>query len=421
MISLTQVISGTHFLDCQLLYLWISRKIPKSLIYSTNHALRIRIMTQDLIHPSTLLRPEIANLEAYTPIQPFEVLSKRLGIPAEQIVKLDANENPYGPLPVVAEALAEYPYYHIYPDPQQSELRAALSEFTGVPAEHILPTHGADEFLDYLCRLFLQPDEAIINCPPTFGMYSFDAKLSGARVINVARQANFQMDVEGIEAAVSDVVADSENPTCKILFLTSPNNPSGTWLPDADLERLLALPVLVVLDEAYVEFANQPSRAAWVLARENLVVLRTFSKAAGIAGLRLGYGICPQWLMNELWKFKQPYNVNVAASVAGLVSLQHADQIMANVERLKAERDRLFDALQQVPYLTPHPTEANFILCDVHGETETTRSGAKLKAALEQRGILLRYYNKPGLENCIRVSVGRPDQTDRLVAALASV
>jgi len=363
--------------------------------------------------PQSLLRPEIADLEEYTPIQPFEVLSKRLGIPADQIVKLDANENPYGPLPAVAEALAEYPYYHIYPDPQQSALRAALSKYVDVPAEYILPTHGADELLDYLCRLFLRTDDAIINCPPTFGMYSFDAKLEGAQVFNATRCADFSTDVERIES----IVNDPNSPPCKILFLTSPNNPSGTWLPDDALTRLLRLPILVVLDEAYVEFADLPSRASWVLARENLVILRTFSKAAGIAGLRLGYGICPLWLMAELWKFKQPYNVNVAASVAGLVSLQHADQILVNVEKLKAERARLFVALQDIPFLTPHPTEANFILCDVQADA-SGNSGFVLKQRLEKEGILIRYYNKPGLENCIRISVGRPDQTDRLLAAL---
>ena len=131
--------------------------------------------------PRTLLRPELANLEEYTPILPFEVLSKRLGIPIDGIVKLDANENPYGPLPAVLEALAEYNYYHIYPDPQQTELREALAGYVGVPAEHILPTHGADEMLDYLGRLLLVPGDAIIDCPPTFGMYSFDAQLEGAR------------------------------------------------------------------------------------------------------------------------------------------------------------------------------------------------------------------------------------------------
>lgn len=380
-------------------------------------------------HPSSLLRPEILNLEEYTPIQPFEVLSQRLGIPVDQIVKLDANENPYGPLPVVAEALAEYPFYHIYPDPQQAELRAALSQFVGVPVEHILPTHGADEMLDYLCRLFLQPGDAILNCPPTFGMYSFDAGLVGAQTVEVWRKEDYSLDVEAIEKRVSEigdwrVEIKSQSPISnlqshpipKLLFLTSPNNPSGNWLPDAELRRLLALPVLVVLDEAYVEFADLPSRADWVLNYNNLVILRTFSKAAGIAGLRLGYGICPAWLMEQLWKFKQPYNVNVAASVAGLASLRHVDQIMAVVEILKAERNRLFAALQNVPYLRPYPSHANFVLCNV-----VARDAKSLKQALEQRGILVRHYNKPGLQNCIRISVGRPEQTDRLLAVLHEI
>lgn len=373
-------------------------------------------------HPADLLRPEIADLEEYTPIQPFEVLSRRLGIPAERIVKLDANENPYGPLPGVAEALAEYPFYHIYPDPQQAELRAALSGFVGVPAEHILTTHGADEMLDYLCRLFLQPGDAILNCPPTFGMYSFDAGLVGGKTIEVWRKSDHAVDVEAIEKSLGlgdgaltarDQIPSSAQPKVKLLFLTSPNNPSGNWLSDADLQRLLALPVMVVLDEAYVEFADHPSRADWVLRYDNLVILRTFSKAAGIAGLRLGYGICPAWLMAQLWKFKQPYNVNVAASVAGLASLQHVDQIMAVVGKLKDERNRLFALLQTIPYLSPYPTQANFILCDVVG-----RDAKQLKQGLEQRGVLVRHYNKPGLQNCIRISVGRPEQTDRLLEIL---
>ncbi len=374
-----------------------------------------------LSHPATLLRPEIRDMEEYTPIQPFEVLSKRLGIPAERIVKLDANENPYGPLPVVAEALAEYPFYHIYPDPEHTELRAALSQFAGVPAENILPSHGADELLDYLCRLFLQPGDAIINCPPTFGMYSFDAGLVGGKVIEVWRKADFSLDVAEI-LAVGDRQATLEQQSSivshqssmpKLLFLTSPNNPSGNWLPDADLRRLLKLPIMVVLDEAYVEFADYSSRAAWVLEHDNLVIWRTFSKAAGIAGLRLGYGICPTWLMEQMWKFKQPYNVNVAATVAGLASLRHVDQIMAVVARLKDERNRLFALLQGVAYLQPFPTQANFILCNVVG-----RNAKELKQALEQQGILVRHYNKVGLQNCIRISVGRPEQSDRLLEVL---
>ena len=360
--------------------------------------------------PENLLRAQVRALEPYVPILPFEVLSRRLGIPPERIVKLDANENPYGPVPAVLEALAAYPYYHIYPDPQQTELRDALSEFTGAPAANILPGHGADELLDYLCRVFLRPGDAIVNCPPTFGMYEFDAGLAGARVVEVWRDKDYALDVAGVEQAVR------EQPNVKLLFLTSPNNPSGNRLPDAELRRLLELPVMVVLDEAYVEFSEHPSRAPWVLERENLVVLRTFSKAAGIAGLRLGYGIFPAWLMPHLWTFKQPYNVNVAASVAGLASLRHADQIRRVVGLLKAERARLFALLAATPCLRPYPSEANFILCDVVG-----RDARALKQALEQRGILVRHYARPGLENCIRVSVGRPEQTDALGAALREI
>lgn len=389
----------------------------------------------------SLLKPHLAGLETYTPIQPFEVLSQRLGIPAHDIVKLDANENPYGAHPAVAEALAEYAYYHIYPDPQQTELRQALADHLrgeqnqsgavaadgegagvvpkSVPVEQILPSHGGDEILDYLCRLFLGPGDAIINTPPTFGMYSFDAKLVGAEVLEVWRTDDYHVDVDETCKLVNAAAQNEESVQPKIVFLTSPNNPSGNWLPDSDLQRLLKLPVIVVLDEAYVEFAPENSRAAWVLERDNLVVVRTFSKSAGIAGLRLGYGIFPEWMMPVIWKFKQPYNVNVAATVAGLASLRHADEMQSIVEKIRGERDRLYRALQDVPYLSPYPSSANFILCGVENfRVEGSGDAAALKLALEQRGILVRYYQKPGLDNCIRISVGRPEQTDRLLDEL---
>ena len=354
-----------------------------------------------------LLNPHLADLDEYVPIEPFEVLSARLGIPSERIVKLDANENPYGPLPAATEALARYPHFHIYPDPRQSMLRDALGAFIGVPAAHILPGHGADELLDCLCRVFLAPGDTVIDTPPTFGMYSFDARLAGAKVVDVHRSDEFAVDVD----AVADAV---ERHGPKLLFLTSPNNPSGNWLRDDALERLLAMPVVVVLDEAYVEFADHPSRAGRVLGYDNLVVLRTFSKAAGIAGLRLGYGIFPQWLMHVLWKFKQPYNVNAAASVAGVASLRNADQIEAVVEKLKAERVRLYALLEALPGIETVPgSQANFILCRVLG-----RDARNLKLALESDGILVRHYDKPGLEGCIRISVGRPEHTDALIDAL---
>ena len=389
----------------------------------------------------SLLNPHLAGLEEYTPIQPFEVLSQRLGIPANEIVKLDANENPYGPHPAVSEALAEYAYYHIYPDPQQTELRQALaahleseqrqsgnakesdksanSAAPTVPVEQILPSHGTDEILDYLCRLFLGPGDAIINTPPTFGMYSFDAKLVGAEVLEVWRDEGYNVDVNGILDLVSSMAQRRETVRPKLLFLTSPNNPTGNWLPDKDLLRLLELPLIVVLDEAYVEFAVEASRTPWVLEHDNLVIIRTFSKSAGIAGLRLGYGIFPDWMMPLLWKFKQPYNVNVAATVAGLASLRHAEEMQAIVDKIRTERERLLRALEDVPYLSPFPSGANFVLSRVDNfKVEGSGDAAALKTALEQQGILVRYYQKPGLDNCIRISVGRPEQTDRLLAEL---
>ncbi len=356
------------------------------------------------------LNPHLARLEEYAPIDPFEVLSARLGIAAERIVKLDANENPYGPLPAAVEALARYPYFHVYPDPRQSMLRDALSAFIGVPAAHVLPGQGADELLDSLCRLFLAPGDAVINAPPTFGMYSFDARLAGAEVVHVPRLDDFSPDVEGVAAA-------AEAHRTKLLFLASPNNPSGGWLDDTALDRFLALPVVVVLDEAYVEFADHASRASRVLARDNLVVLRTFSKAAGIAGLRLGYGIFPDWLMHELWKFKQPYNVSAAASVAGVASLRCTDRIEEVVKTLKAVRSRLYERLATLPGIETVPgSQANFVLCRVIG-----RDARGLKLALERGGVLVRHYDQPGIENCIRISVGRPEHTDALVDALRSL
>ena len=386
-----------------------------------------------------LLLPHIADMEPYTPIEPFEVLSARLGRSPAQIVKLDANENPYGPHPAVREALAAYPFPHIYPDPEQHALRAALAEYVGVPAANIFPGHGADELIDLLCRVFLGPGDAIVNCPPTFGMYEFDAGLARARVVSVPRRADFSVDVERItnyelritngEAAnqrtderrmtkdAPRITHHAPRSTPKLLFLTSPNNPDGSLLTPDDLRLLLDLPVIVVLDEAYIEFAGlERSVARWVLERENLIVLRTFSKWAGIAGLRLGYGIFPGWLMPALWNAKQPYNVNVAATVAGLASLAHRAEIQTTVDALIVERERLLRELAKFPFLHPYPSQANFVLCRV-----VDRDAKTLKEALAARGILVRHYAKPGLENCIRVSAGRPEQTDALLAALADV
>src|SRR6185436_14092463 len=152
---------------------------------------------------SKLIRPDITSMEPYTPILPFEVLSARLGRDPKDIIKLDANENPYGPSPKVLAALGNLPYPHIYPDPESVALRTALAKNTGVPLENLLAGSGADELIDLIMRLFLQPGDTIIDCPPTFGMYAFDAAVNAGRVVKVPRRADFSVDIQAIEASIT--------------------------------------------------------------------------------------------------------------------------------------------------------------------------------------------------------------------------
>jgi histidinol-phosphate aminotransferase len=360
--------------------------------------------------PALLIRPHIREMPAYEPILPFEVLSQQLGLPAEKLIKLDANENPYGPLPEVRQALAALPYAHIYPDPESRALRQALSERLGLPVGNLLAGAGADELIDLLMRALLEPGDALINCPPTFGMYAFDGDANQARVINVPRRPDFSLDLPAIRQAVAEYQP-------KLLILASPNNPDGSLVPQEMLYELLALPVLLVLDEAYIEFA--PAGASLIQEapqRSNLVVLRTFSKWAGLAGLRVGYGAFPSALIPHLWKVKQPYNVSVAASEAAIVSLRGSERLQQVGQKLIAERQRLFERLAGIPWLRPYPSQANFILCRVLG-----RDARALKQALAQRGILVRYFNKPGLMDAIRISVGKPEQSETLLMALKEV
>jgi len=356
------------------------------------------------------------NFTPYTPIEPYEVLSERFGIPIEQIIKLDANENPYGISQFARKALAELSFAHIYPDPESRTLRTALARFTGVPVENLMAGAGADELIDLLLRVLLEPRDKVVNLPPTFGMYSFDTLLNAGQVCDVKRDAEFSIDLSAIHAAV-----EKQQP--KVLFLNTPNNPDGSFPTPQEIDDLLELPLMVVIDEAYIEFTSRGgklgeeiSRIRQVPERQNLVVLRTFSKWAGLAGLRVGYGAFPSWLMPTLWAAKQPYNVNVAASAAALASLGDIDYLAGNIEKLREERARLFDHLLRIPFLHPFPSQSNFILCKVSGI-----NAKDLKDWLARQGILLRYYNTPLLQDYIRISVGLAEQHAALLAALEAL
>jgi histidinol-phosphate aminotransferase len=364
-------------------------------------------MTMSRVDLEKFLRRSVRSLEPYTPIVPYEVLSERLSRRHDEIIKLDANENPYGPVPGVRVALAELDFPHIYPDPENRALSSALAEYTGVPFSNIFVGAGADELIDLIMRLFLDPGDKILDCPPTFGMYAFDASILAAETISVPRRSDFSLDITAIETAVAQHAP-------KLLFLASPNNPDGSLLPETDLLRLLELQLIVVLDEAYIEFARgECSRIEWVLQHSNLIVLRTFSKWAGLAGLRVGYGVFPSELMPQLWKTKQPYNVNVAATAAALTTLHEREQQLEIVACMVRERRRMERLLDEIMFLQVYPSQANFVLCRVNG-----RSARELHETLEGEGILVRYFDKPILRDHIRVSVGRPEHTDALITVL---
>lgn len=355
----------------------------------------------------SFIRSHLRKLKPYQPILPFEVLSIQLGRKPEDIVKIDANENPYGPPPEVREALGQLKFPYIYPDPESRRLRAALAEDSGLESDHILVGCGADELIDLIMRCVLDPGDKVVDCPPTFTMYEFDAAVNGAAVVKVPRKSDFSLNVELIADAV-----EREKPKC--IFLTSPNNPDGSIINDEDLLKILEMPILVVLDEAYTEFSGFESRMKWVKKHDNLIVLRTFSKRAGLAGLRVGYGAFPLSIIEYFWRAKQPYNVSVAAEVAACAALQNPIYLEKVKETLIKERERLFKLLKDVPFLNPYPSYSNFILCEVTSGMDAK----KLKDDLAKMGVMIRHYNNKELKGYVRVSVGKPEHTDALMECL---
>ncbi len=366
------------------------------------------------LDPEELLRHDLNDLPPYSM---GHVPIAHLG----KYVKLDLNENTFGPSPQAIAALSEMQHYNRYVG--QDELRQAIAHYVGVDVSHIVTSNGADEMIDLTQRVFLNHGDAIVDCPPSFEMYSFFARVNGAHIIQVPRRDDFSLDIDAIEHYYESGIANYQGEhdsrfairNLKLIFLANPSNPDGGVASRADIERLLALPAMLVLDEAYAEFAGE-SYAARVPTQPNLIVLRTFSKWAGLAGLRVGYCIAPRPVAARILQCKAPENVNAAGIVAARASLDDIEYLTANVRCIVEERERLSAALVKLGFLQPLPSRANFILCRVVG-----RDARQINDALAARDILIRVFDSPRLRNYIRIGVGKPEENQVLLQSLEKI
>lgn len=354
-----------------------------------------------------LVRQSIVELRPYHPVESPESLAARLGMPLDMIVKLDSNENPYGCSILVQEALASYDRYHFYPDAQATRVRSRLATYAGCNPEAIIVGNGADELIDLILLTLIDSGDEVLIPTPTFGVYKARAELFGGTAVTIPRDNQFDIDLDAMLAHVT--------PRTKVIFVTSPNNPTGNLATQQQVVRLLETGALVVVDEAYYEMSG---KSFVQLTREfdNLAVLRTFSKWAGIAGLRFGYGIFPEYLVQQIWKVKPPFNVNAAALLAVEASLDDMEYLHMTINRIRNEQRRMMRRLGALDFLTPFPSSANFILCGVDG-----LDAADVHRRLADRGIMVRHYGDPALKDYLRISVGRPEDTNRLMSALQTI
>lgn len=340
------------------------------------------------------LRSDLDTLPIYTPTPAVEPRS---------VIKLDSNENPYGPSPRVLAALADARTWQYYAG--QDDLRKTLAQYAGVQAENIVVTNGGDDAIDLILRATLEPNDIVIDAPPSFEMYRIWTLAHRGRVIDAPRRDDFSLDTQA-------VISASQTPRVKALCLASPNNPDGGALPRADLLRLLALPMLTLLDEAYSEFAGV-SAVDLIATHPNLAIVRTFSKWAGLAGLRVGYVIAAPALANALHQLRAPYNVNRAGLIAARESLNDVAYLMNNARALMAEQERMRSELAKLGWLEPLPSRANFLLVRVRG-----REPQSIKQQLAQKGILIRAFQAARLREYLRISIGTPEMNKATLNAL---
>jgi len=337
---------------------------------------------------ANLVRPNIRKLVPYS--------SARSEFKGKAEIFLDANENPFET------------GLNRYPDPLQWKLKAAISKLKGVPAEQIFLGNGSDEAIDLVVRIFCEPrQDHILILPPTYGMYQVSADIADVGIRSVSLTPDFQPDVEAILAA-----ADAHS---KILFICSPNNPTGN---DVELERIRSLCAqfqgIVVVDEAYIDFSKQASCTSLLAEFPNLIVMQTFSKAWGMAGIRLGMAFASTEIIQLFNKVKPPYNINQLTQQIALEALETSyDDYKQLLSTLLSERERLVQGLRELPFVEKvFPSDANFMLIKMDDPNRTYQY-------LVEEGIIVRNRNTVHLcTGSLRITVGRPEENDALLNAL---
>ena len=353
------------------------------------------------------IQPHLQAAPPYIAVEPPDEVAKRVGIAPERIIKLDANENPYGPSPKVQEALARAQTYHVYPDPEQRKVRDALGRYIGFEPEWIMAGAGSDELLNMVIRMFVPPGGSFLDFPPSFNFYPFLVALQGGTIANLPRRED--------DFAIDVATAVEEMKSAQLTAVASPNNPTGTFFRTEDVETLARTGQPLILDEAYAEFAGE-SCVDLVREYPNLIVMRTLSKWAGLAGLRIGYMVAHPALIDVVLRLKDPYNVNAAAEAAVLATMDNLPYLQTKIAAMMAEKQRMEVELTRLPGFEVTPSRANFLFCKLTGV-----SAKDVHARLVQHGILVRYFDTPMLQNCLRISAGRPEQTDALLEALREI
>lgn len=325
---------------------------------------------------------------------------------------LDANENSFG-------STVKIPYknrLNRYPDPYCLDLKKAILKYLNLSfldVENLFVGSGSDEIIRLLIGLFIDTDDEIVINEPTYGMYKVAADIAGAKVVAIGLDSHFQLDLKNIKSAIGKKT--------KLIFCCSPNNPTGNLLRLEDIAILCgSFNGFVVLDEAYIEFASQGSMTKLLEGFSNLLILRTFSKAWGLAGLRLGYMIGNEEVVAYLNKIKLPYNVNSLSQSFGIRALENIDSLKEMVAQIEVERFWLFTQLRALG-LRVFRSEANFLMVKVESR-DVNLASRVVKTLAEDEGIIVRDFSaKSGLENCFRITIGTPKQNKLLIQSLTSI